>query len=206
MTTSTMKVNNSNKSLDSQRTEGIFTQPTSDEIPYSFLFTNIKDHIDEEIKSQLAPLHATQRAIIDQTAEISLKIDTLESETKNYAATYLENEQLKKRLVNITKILSFKNLEPGWNGKGSESFSDKVLNIAMSFINLPNLKYQPSVFPTGRLSIQFEYEKSNGNYLEIEAFEDHFTLYSEIDNTPTERENLSIQEILVDINAFHSRI
>jgi hypothetical protein len=55
-------------------------------------------------------------------------------------------------------------------------------------INLIKSLYrQPDVFPTGRQSIQFEYEKENGEYLEFEIFHDHIDIFG-MDEYDNERE------------------
>ena len=70
------------------------------------------------------------------------------------------------RLVRIDKIGE---LQDGWNGKDANSFSKELIGKAKGIIM--KLIIQPDVFPTARDSIQFEYEKKNGDYLEFELFE-----------------------------------
>ena len=48
--------------------------------------------------------------------------------------------------------------------------SAEIVNKVRSIIL--KLEQQPHVFPTGNESIQMEYEKDNGDYLEFELFED----------------------------------
>ncbi len=205
MSTSTIKLikhNTLNETLETAKT-------LTETLPQDFLFTTvlptIKGLVEDEIRNQYTPLRETQNVLINETASIQVEMNDIKENLKNTISVYFENVHLKKRLSNLTKILSFKNLLPGWNGEGTEGISEKLTNIALDFINLPILKYQPSVFPTGRASIQFEYQKSSGDYLEIEIFEDHITLFSEIDDVVTEKEYLTIHEILGDINAFHAR-
>lgn len=50
-----------------------------------------------------------------------------------------------------------------------------LLNAMKVLKMLPIL---PDIFPTFRDSIQFEYEKSNGEYLEFEVFEDKIGVFS----------------------------
>mgnify|MGYP006898482267 CR=1 FL=1 len=173
---------------------------------FTTVLPTIKDIVEDEIRNQYTPIRETQNVLINETAAIQVEMNDIKENLRNTISVYFENIHLKKKLSNLTKILSFKNLSSGWNGEGTEGFSEKLINIALDFINLPNLKYQPIVFPTGRSSIQFEYQKSSGDYLEIEVFEDQITLFSEIDDVITEKEYLTIQEILGDINAFHSRL
>ena len=77
----------------------------------------------------------------------------------------MENILSDTKQKNINTILSFKKFASNWNGNGAEPFSENIIQRAFDFINSPELKFQPNVFPTARQSIQFEYEKSNGDYL-----------------------------------------
>jgi hypothetical protein len=101
-------------------------------------------------------------------------------------ATY----QTKKAAV-LDKITDFATLEEGWNGYGSLKISDEVIEIAKNLV----LKLQrlPDVFPTGRNSIQLEYENfDSGNYLEIEVFPNKSVCYYE------NKERDEYDEFLVD--------
>jgi len=174
--------------------------------PVTSIPINVEQLIKSEIKKQLAPIKETQDALVDQFAEISLEHDAIKDEINNLRKIYSENYQLKKKLNNINTVLSFKKFEANWNANGAEPFSEEIIQKVFDFINSPNLKFQPNIFPTGRQSIQFEYEKSNGNYLEIEIFEDKYSAYSEIDNKETEYESISINETIKLIDEFYSRI
>ncbi|MHB8853152.1 MAG: hypothetical protein ACYC6P_07350 [Ignavibacteriaceae bacterium] len=161
--------------------------------------------IQSEIQKHLIPLRKTQDALIDQFAEVSLDAEAIKREMNNITSNYSENYQLKRNIKNINSIISFKKLDSNWNGNNAEPFSDTIIERALDIINSPSLKFQPDVFPTGRQSIQFEYEKSNGNYLEIEVFEDNYSAYSEINNEETEFESISLDDIFRLVNEFYSR-
>ncbi len=154
---------------------------------------NYEQLIKSEIKKQLTPIKETQN-------------EAIKDEINNLRKIYSENYQLKKKLNNINTILSFKKFEADWNGNGAEPFSENIIQKALDFINLLTLRFQPNVFPTGRQSIQLEYEKSNGNYLEIEIFEDKYSAYSEINNQETEYKSISINDAIKLIDEFYSRI
>jgi len=189
-----------------------------DKFMKGYLLTNISDHdasnltapsytelIREEIEKQLKPIRQTHNAIIETTAQISIELDSLKKEILDASNINAENHQLKKKIKNINTILSFKELETNWNGNNAPSFSEKIIRRALDFINLTSLKYQPSVFPTAEESIQLEYNKSNGNYLEIEIFEDNYSLYLDVNDDKNEFTTNSKDEILKKINDFHSR-
>ncbi|MEW6508801.1 MAG: hypothetical protein AB1432_13760 [Bacteroidota bacterium] len=175
-------------------------------LPITSIPINVEQLIKSEIQKQLTPIKETQDALIEQAAELSLEHEAVKDEINNLRKLYSENYQLKKKLNNINTILSFKKLEANWNDNEAEPFSEMIIQKAFDFINSALLKFQPNVFPTARHSIQFEYEKSNGNYLEIEIFEDRFSAYSEIDDEETEYESISFNETIKLIDEFYSRI
>lgn len=88
-----------------------------------------------------------------------------ESETK-----INKTAQPVKEAYNLNILESFKHLQDNWNGNGATRFNagfiDRVQDIVLS------LDKSPDIFPTGRNSIQLEYEKQNGDYLEFEIYED----------------------------------
>ena len=51
-----------------------------------------------------------------------------------------------------------------------------------------NLIHQPKIFPTGRQTIQLEYEKRNGDYLEFELFEEKVVVFNVLSEKETEEE------------------
>lgn len=70
----------------------------------------------------------------------------------------------------IKLVEGYGNLKNGWNGYGAEKISKPVIDKAKEI--LLSIDMLPKIFPTGRNSIQFEYEKNNGDYLEFEIFND----------------------------------
>lgn len=70
-----------------------------------------------------------------------------------------------KRLKDIEK------LEANWNGYGAKPFSAALIHKCERII-VSSLSVQPSIYPTGRNSIQFQYELKDRSYLEFEIFED----------------------------------
>ena len=74
--------------------------------------------------------------------------------------------KMEESLLRINQIEA---LENNWNGNGAAAFSKEILAKARELVAL--LSEQPTILPTGRDSIQLEYEKENGDYLEFELFE-----------------------------------
>lgn len=82
--------------------------------------------------------------------------------------------ELEKSMKCLDEIES---LEYNWNGNKATPFSKEFIVETRKIIS--TLPKQPFIFPTARSSIQLEYEKSNGDYLELEFFEDgRFTQFS----------------------------
>ncbi len=67
-------------------------------------------------------------------------------------------------------------LKYDWNENGAEPFpSDLVCKCREILCGLSN---EPFISPTAHGSIQFEYEKDFGDYLEFEIFQDKIKAYS----------------------------
>ena len=69
---------------------------------------------------------------------------------------------------NLFRLDEIAELKEDWNGYGAKSFSPKLIDIFKRIIN--DLEFQPKIFPTGRQSVQFQYELKNRSYLEFEIF------------------------------------
>lgn len=68
-------------------------------------------------------------------------------------------------------------LENNWNDHGAKCFSRQLVEKCRTIVN--DLVAEPFVCPTACGSIQFEYEKEDGDYLEFEVFEDRIEVYSD---------------------------
>ena len=102
------------------------------------------------------------------------------------------------------KILSgFKQLAANWNGNGAMPFEAGLIQKAIHV--LLSLKQQPQIFPTVRQSVQFEYHKATGDYLEFEIFKDKIIVYSEQMNEETERELDSPEDINALVESFYAK-
>ena len=71
---------------------------------------------------------------------------------------------------NLIRLDEIAKLEENWNGYGAKAFSQELIGKCKDIIN--NLEFQPKIFPTGRKSVQFQYELEDRSYLEFEIFED----------------------------------
>lgn len=107
---------------------------------------------------------ANQGFTAAQTAPVIRKLVT-----DGMAVDTMKNLEMHKRLID------FRSLTNNWNGNGARPFSEKLIKKSSDIFYM--LPFKPDVFPTARNSIQFEYEKTNGAYLEFEIFEDHIGIY-----------------------------
>lgn len=72
----------------------------------------------------------------------------------------------KEKIYNLKNIDQIAHLENGWNGNNAKAFEQSLITKVRKIITA--LELQPELFPTACGSIQIEYEKKDGSYLEIE--------------------------------------
>ena len=69
---------------------------------------------------------------------------------------------------NLEKLREIAAMPDNWNDNGASAFDHGLICLIEDIILA--LDHQPEVFPTACDSIQIEYEKDNGEYLELEVF------------------------------------
>jgi hypothetical protein len=124
--------------------------------------------------------------------------------TLSYTNSYniSKNESFLPELrSNIKKLNSFKNLNANWNLSNAPTFRSMFIDKIVSELGL--IEKQPKIFPTGRESIQFEYEKTNGDYLEFEIFENNVR-YLLIKNEKEIEKEISFEDINQLISEFYA--
>lgn len=67
---------------------------------------------------------------------------------------------------NLRKIRNIGNLKDNWNGNGASAFSKALIDRVTELVS--TLPIQPEVFPTALNTIQFEYDNSRHDHMEIE--------------------------------------
>ena len=67
---------------------------------------------------------------------------------------------------NLEKLRQIAMLNDDWDGYGAEPIPYNTLSMAKHLIHA--LHVQPEIFPTASGTIQIEYEKDNGDYLEFQ--------------------------------------
>jgi hypothetical protein len=108
--------------------------------------------------------------------------------------------EIKNNLDRITAISAF---EKNWNGYNANCFSNEI--ICKAKVIVKTLKYKPELYPTGRDSIQIEFEYDN-NYLEFEIFDDRIEVYREKDLIPIKNEEIELSKINEEVEDFYSEL
>ena len=109
-----------------------------------------------------------------------------------------------EKLYNLNKLKQIATLENGWNGKNAKAFDKKFLSRSAALIL--SLSHQPEIFPTACDSIQIEYEKDDGAYLEIELSNHDSCNIFEIDSMGQESEfsrPMNVEAINKVVNSFY---
>ncbi len=115
----------------------------------------------------------------------------------------LEETKMKR---NLNKLDAFYHLSDNWNGNGAAPLPSCIIENMKDIIM--SLKHQPDIFPTACDSIQFEYEKGSGEYLEFELSENNTLKVFEIDKLGNENQYfikpdaLNINEV---VNKFYEQ-
>ena len=128
---------------------------------------------------------------------------------KGYAtntATKSRYRALKKRptLINIDRLQKFYLLDNNWDGYGAEKIDISLIKFCVKVISLLDDNKQPLVNPTGRNSIQMEYEKEDGTYFELEFFKEDVINLFRIDDAGNEsfKTLVSLKEVLDSIKSY----
>ena len=86
---------------------------------------------------------------------------------------------------NLQKLKEISLLEENWNGYGAKPFSSILIRDAENVIR--GICTQPEIFPTADDTIQLEFEKTDGSYLEIQISEnDTYEVFCMTDKQPEE--------------------
>ncbi len=86
-----------------------------------------------------------------------------------------------------SKLDSFRELQKNWNGNDAERIQENLIVKADNFLTSTlKISQSLSIFPTARDSIQIEFEKTNGEYCEVEIFSNSFEIYYEKDHHSSE--------------------
>lgn len=138
------------------------------------------------------------------TPQISISYE-LPGYTFNNMMPYVERISMdNEKVSNLEKLEQIAKLEDGWDGDNAKAFNDTLITNVRSI--LMGLRIQPELFPTACDTIQIEYEREDGAYLEIEIAEDRNAKVFAIDSKGSESSsviNASVQEIGKVVDSFY---
>lgn len=111
-------------------------------------------------------------------------------------------------IKSVKRLRDIEELDYDWNGYKAKPFSSTLIDKCEKIVKV--LSKQPLIYPTGRNSIQLQYELSDRSYLEFEIFENKTMclhvpkrIYSEaIELELTDSEDKQIKEI---VDKFYGR-
>lgn len=105
----------------------------------------------------------------------------------------------------LLRLGEIESLQSNWNGNGADAFSKEIISKARELIC--SLSIQPIILPTGRDSIQMEYENQKGDYLELELFEDgRLKMFSYTHDGVSETKDISCSSANKAVCDFYGRI
>ena len=144
----------------------------------AFASTNLKEYQPHFFNHpRTSASESTSATFNSITRRVNLLTYKLSSVDTCFNQTFLIEET--KKQANINRLQDIATLKYNWNGNGADIFSSTLINKSIFILN--DIVRQPKIFPTARNSIQFEFEKPNGDYLEFEIYEDHVSIYIERD-------------------------
>lgn len=92
------------------------------------------------------------------------------------------------KAANLNKLDAMASFSEDWNGYGAKGFSKEIIESSKRII--AHLPKQPEIFPTGRGTVQMEYHRQDGTYLEFEVCQNKVTvLFIDRGNMATAEEN-----------------
>ena len=108
-----------------------------------------------------------------------------------------------RKSKNLILVNSLREFKENWNGYDGKGFTKELCDFSADIIKKLDEKDQPKVFPTGRESIQFEYEKENGEYLEFEIYSSkRIEMFRVLENCVEIEKTIELDELTNTIKDF----
>lgn len=125
--------------------------------------------------SDRVDINNTYSEILKERVNIGNSIGHSISKTMESVVVFIYNSRsgllfMKPEVIkSIKRLKDIESLAFDWNGYGAKPFSATLIDKCERIVGV--LSVQPLIYPTGRNSIQFQYELSDRSYLEFEIFE-----------------------------------
>ena len=165
-----------------------------------------EDGIPYKYGNKTAELYDWNWKWIDKFNESNIFTSGDFEEYREIGEHILQELQDEQRESNLKKLDEIASLEDNWNDNGANAFDPRLIDKVREIIEQSNI--QPDVFPTACNSIQLEYSKKSGMYLEFEVTLDD-TKYEayRIDSLGKEKLFLlpsKIEDINKTVNEFYN--
>ena len=85
---------------------------------------------------------------------------------KRRIAAYSSYLYGKDKIANLKRLSDIEALPDNWNNNGADKISENLIKCVRKLLMI--LEIQPEIFPTALNSIQFEYDNSRRDHMEIE--------------------------------------
>lgn len=122
--------------------------------------------------------------------------------TKQTVSSEVDSEVMVMRLIgddNYRRLQEISQLTEGWDGYTAQPIPKEVISRTKEILMmLPN---GAKIFPTGRSTVQIEYQKNAENYFELEISATEYVLYSVMGEDEYEN-SVPENEILDKVKAF----
>ena len=142
-----------------------------------------------------------EQAMSCNAGDVRLNFDFYSQSMTNVDVRF--NSLMQRNLQKLSEIASF---GENWNGYGAKPISSSILKRTERIIR--GIFEQPDLFPTADDSIQMEYEKENGAYLEIQITDSKvyevFLMKDENSDGKTFFIDASIQAINEQVKKFYA--
>lgn len=110
------------------------------------------------------------------------------------------SDKVKQELYN--QLDEFAEYEKNWNNNDAEPFSASLISKCRLLIGKLNII--PEIFPVANNSIQFEFDKENGDYLKFNVFDDKVTMFMKLKNGTAFSEQLNDTDIIIkEVGKFY---
>ncbi|WP_052455732.1 hypothetical protein [Bhargavaea cecembensis] len=126
----------------------------------------------------------------------------LENQTASFNPGFLMSAS--RLNENRERLQLMKSLQFGWDGEHAQEISLSLIQNVEYMIS--DLIYQPEIQPTAAGSIQLEYERENGDYLEIELTDEEMEIFKSLSRgiETLEVAELSSNRINRELNDFYA--
>lgn len=110
-------------------------------------------------------------------------------------------DMLHMGVENYQRFQEISNFKPGWDGHNARPISERILNRTKELlIELPS---GAKIFPTGRGTVQIEYNRDENKYLEIEVSSSTYEIYwvkgdDEFEGNANKRDLLNSVRLFLD--------